>query len=617
MSLFSTTLTVLCLVSINKSIGDCCPQMVKCPIDTRYRSPDGSCNNLRHPDLGKSFSPYARLHPPEYEDGLGAPRITGRSGDPLPSPRLVSVTISPHDSTVDSKSLTLMAMQWGQFLAHDIIHTAVSRGDDGQDIQGCCGKDGQRLHPNERHTSCFPIDIPTDDPFYSKEGNKTCMSFIRSAPVEKRCPQLCGNLAREQMNQLTSFIDGGMIYGKSQEGMNDLRTFKYGRLRVSSVDGGLYLPKLSKSGQCQIPHDQHEKKCFVAGDVRVNAHVDLVVMHTLFVRYHNWIASKLSTINPGWDDETVFQESRRIVIAQLQIITYKEYLPVVLGHSAMKTSQLNLQDGENYSKSYDESINPEILSSFATAAFRMHTLIPSQLNMVDRITDKLIGQVDLSDTFDNPSIIYHNRTYTSLLNGLTHQAASNYDQLFSHQVTRHLFRQPGQTSGVDLVAMNIQRGRDHGLPSYNRMRVTCGLDRLTSWSEVASIMRRGVGRTLQSVYTSVDDIDLFIGGVSELPVQPGSFVGPTFHCIIKEQFRRIKNGDRFWFENGPHVSPLPFTPRQLSELRDKTSLAKIICLEGRRIKRVQPFAMVKENHDSNRRVSCSTLPTIDLSLWKA
>lgn len=67
------------------------------------------------------------------------------------------------------------------------------------------------------------------------------------------------------------------------------------------------------------------------GDSRVNEQPQLAVMHTLWMRQHNRLARELAEINPGWTDEIIFQEARRIVAAQMQHITYNEYLPIILG----------------------------------------------------------------------------------------------------------------------------------------------------------------------------------------------------------------------------------------------------------------------------------------------
>ena len=106
-----------------------------------------------------------------------------------------------------------------------------------------------------------------------------------------------------------------------------------------------------------------------------------------------------------------------------------------------------------------------------------------------------------------------------------------------------------QPHGFDLVAVNIQRGRDHGLPGYNQYRRLCGLQPANSFNDLNRFMTAGAAETFSQMYQNVEDIDLFIGGVHEDPL-PDALVGPTFACIVAEQFRRSKFGDRFWYENG-------------------------------------------------------------------
>ena len=99
--------------------------------------------------------------------------------------------------------------------------------------------------------------------------------------------------------------------------------------------------------------------------------------------------------------------------------------------------------------------------------------------------------------------------------------------------------------GEDLLSLNIQRGRDHGLPSYGEYRRTCGLQPLTSsWSRRPEELNRAYWDKLKQVYEDPRDIDLYLGAIAEDTV-PGGVIGPTFACIIGEQFSRLKKGDRY------------------------------------------------------------------------
>lgn len=585
-------------VPFANSVTGTCPQAVFC-YDSKYRTVDGSCNNQRNSDWGQAFTAFNRLLVPEYEDGFDSARVTGSSGQPLPSARVVSTTVSP-DTNSNSRMLTNMAMQWGQFLDHDLTSTATTRSEDGRSIR-CCGQEFTD-DPSLLHPACFAIDVPANDLFYSKEG-RTCMSFVRSAAA----PRIgCAFGAREQLNQLSAYIDAGMIYGKTQSTASNVRAFTDGMLKTSVVDGQEFLPM--STSRCGIPQDK-QLKCFIAGDGRINVQANLVVLHAIFVRHHNNIASQLKQMHSDWNDETLFQETKRIVTAQVQHISYNEFLPVILGQEKMAQLGIQLTDGQ-YSGTYEPNTNAQILAAFSTAAYRLHTMIPKTIDFVDS-TGNEVGRLDLSETYLNPSVLYEKNAFGMLTNALTTAPAGALDQFHTDQISNHLFRPFGSSSGLDLVAINIQRGRDHGLPGYNKYRQSCGLPPLTSWNQVMRAMRSGAGSALQSLYASPDDVDLFIGGVSENPVD-GGVVGPTFACIIGEQFRRIRNGDRFWYENGD--MPHSFSQQQLIELK-KTSLAGILCDVGTDINNVQPFVLRTPNNDWNRRTDCPNIVRPDLRAW--
>ena len=195
--------------------------------------------------------------------------------------------------------------------------------------------------------------------------------FARSLPAQRR---ECNFGPREQMNQITAWLDGSNVYGSSDARAKSLREFVNGRLAVQntrSTRGRDMLP--ANPGECSDP--QRQRFCFRAGDTRVNEQVELAVVHTIWVREHNRVAAALQQLNPNWPDEVLFQEARRIVVAEMQHITYNEFLPLVLGPEFMHSFELTPKTA-GHTTLYNPEIDPTITNEFAAAAYRFgHTLV--------------------------------------------------------------------------------------------------------------------------------------------------------------------------------------------------------------------------------------------------
>lgn len=582
-------------------ISNTCPQEPVCQ-QSRYRTFDGSCNNLLKKDWGKAGTAFSRILPPDYSDGVNGPRVS-RNGTPLPSARLVSASITVENKGQNPyQDFTMLIMQWGQFLDHDFTHTPITKGNGNTGIT-CCNN-GQ-LRPNsETHPDCLPIAIPPNDSFFSQH-NQRCMEFVRSFPAVRPA---CNFGPREQINQISAFIDASNVYGSSDNEAKELRSFQGGQLKSHFEEGRSLLPP--KRSECVERSTQ--RACFKAGDSRVNEQPNLTVLHTIWMRQHNRMAQELQSLNPSWNDEIVYQEARRIIIAQMQHITYKEYLPIVLGKEYMEDFGL-LPQRSGFSNAYREDLDPSIYNVFAAAAFRYgHTLISSTMKMLTRFGSSRADLL-LSKNQFAPFMLYRKGALDDFLRGLSKQPSEKFDHAFTEELTNKLFA-GGRPFGLDLVALNIQRGRDHGLPDYNSWRKECGLPKANTFRDLNREMNRNVVDQLQAIYSSVDDIDLFIGAIAEKPLQ-GSLLGRTFHCIVGDQFARLRLGDRFWYENGGR--PSSFTESQLNEIR-KTSLSRIMCDNSDNMEMIQPLAF-NQAFLENKRALCKVgtlIPIMSLEPWR-
>ncbi|XP_065315597.1 chorion peroxidase-like [Gordionus sp. m RMFG-2023] len=569
--------------------------------DPYYREIDGYCNNLKYPFRGMANYPAQRFIPADYGDGLSSPRLN-RVGGELPNPRMISEVLpkTPRENFF----ITNMVMTFGQLLDHEFALASSPTGFKYGKLK-CCKRSDEDITDNDKNPLCFALKINASDNFYEK-FNLKCMEVVRSFPVISRD---CHLGSREQNNEITSFIDASPIYGSSKEISYSLRTFDKGLMltqpnpRHPKLKHLLPVSEISFSKQCEDKRNT-SYRCFASGDERVNENTILIAIHTLFVREHNRIANGLLLVNPHWNDEKIYQESRRILAAEIQHITYNEFLPIIIGETNMRRFGLNLQRTGHF-HSYNQEVDATVDHGFVTAAFRFgHSLINPSISMLEDYTR--YRPIRLQNDFFQPEHTYGSRFPSGLdpiFRGIYKQNSQMMDHHIVEDVRDHLFRLPSEPFGMDLISINLLRGREHGVPSYNTWREFCGMPRFEKWTDMIGMFPAIVFHRLSSIYSHPEDIDLFIGGVSEFsPQRLGNnpsqgLLGPTFACIVGHQFNRFKYGDRFWYENS-NISGIinhAFTTEQLQEIR-KVSLSKVVCDNSDRIFRIPENVFLSSNN---------------------
>lgn len=561
---------------------------IDCSSAVNFRTNDGSCNNLAHPYWGKSFTPLERYLTPEFGGaGTNLPRANGVFGV-LPGAREISTIVHTASVAPDNltRPLSYFVMQFGQFLDHDITKTAISKGYQDSNIQ-CCG------NPLRRFRNCFPINVPVGDPFYM--GNVDCLNFVRSTAT----PNLdCSFDYRQQLNELTHYIDGSSVYGSNDNELAQLRDGTTAKMKTST---GNKLPlDIPNDSGCDLSLHPSQL-CFLAGDKRANVVPGLSSLHTIWVREHNRIADYLKANNP-WTDEVVFKNARKFVSAEIQHIVYKEFLPKILHPLFMFIFGLNpLSSG--YFTGYNPNVKGIIRNEFSTAAYRFghsllrdHTFFDSTLHT-------------LHTQFNNPNLLYQPQGIEGCTRGLYSHTSQGIDELLTPEITNKLF-QTAPFNGGDLAAFNIQRGRDHGIPPYSKMVEAC-----FGSGYVATNFNPGVfgglifhsataASKLSSAYSHPADMDLFTAGTAENRL-PGSKLGPTFSCIIASQFKALKDGDRFFYES--NVAN-PFTTSELNSIR-QTTMARVIC-QNTDITSLQKDVFYRENPITNKIVNCNDITAL-------
>ena len=592
---------------------------------------NGYGNNVAHPQWGQAGSPYVRLAAPRYANGISEP-VGG------PNPRYVSNRIfnSLGLDLFSPRDVSQWVWVWGQFLDHN-------------------------FELAESGTEEMPISVNQNDPLESFSDSLGYIPFFRDSPAPGSGTSV--EDPRAQTNTVPSYIDGYALYGGSQSRLEWLRTGPDDgnpeEAGAALMLPGGYLPVASDRGDVATAPAMEEEGALamtpedaaVSGDVRANENASLDAVTTLFAREHNRIVSLLPE---SLTAEQKFQIARAVVGAEIQYITYNAFLPAVGVKLAPYTG-------------YNASVDPEISDEFATVGYRAHSMVngeeeitvptgtysPEQLQVLRELGAKVetvtkghhegtLITVTQGTAFFNPAVV-RAVGLGPLLTGLTQEPGYKNDEQIDDSLRSVLFETPGSTertetecfgepqlsgcfSGiVDLGAIDVQRGRDHGIPSYPRLREAVGLgvpssfDQLTGDSTealpegltiespqileftsftdskghpttagspdrpVSATRRSTLAARLKAIYGSVADLDAFVGMVSE-PSKPGSELGELQYELWRKQFEALRDGDRFFYLNDPVLAAI----KKTYGITYKHTLAQLLTLDAEVPKREVP-----------------------------
>ena len=479
-------------------------------------------------------------------------------------------------------------MQFAQFVDHDISLSPEGTTTD------CC--------KNPYQEECMAILIPENDVFFRQLNNQTCMQFTRSVPY---CPDKIDSCTkRENMNIISGLLDTSNVYGSDTKVATCLRSFEDGKLLVD--ENGLLPVAGASAGGFGVQ----------AGDARAPEMPALSAMHALWMREHNRICDLIKQKKPFATDEYLYQNARRILNAEFQNVVYSEQIPIVEGPASIEKYNLGISvDGT----SYNPKVNPSILAEFSTASNRYgHSLVQGRVD-VHNIDLSYDHTYQLADNLLNPAE-YNGNGFDKIIAGLTQQPSQKFDRLMTIDLTQRMFRgiftPPGADYGLDLASLNIQRGRDHGLPSYYELYNLIGDSSdphrdMSCWSRRPRVFSEENWNLLRNVYKHPRDIELFSGGLlDERPngLNSNPILGSMFATINSIQFSRLKDGDRFFFTHTNGAAGFSRNARQAIMAR---KMSDIIC-DNTRIEKVPANAFIPQNNNGNPLVTCGSHTPLDL-----
>eukprot|EP00008_Paramoeba_atlantica_P006622 CAMPEP_0201478382 /NCGR_PEP_ID=MMETSP0151_2-20130828/3237_1 /ASSEMBLY_ACC=CAM_ASM_000257 /TAXON_ID=200890 /ORGANISM="Paramoeba atlantica, Strain 621/1 / CCAP 1560/9" /LENGTH=1127 /DNA_ID=CAMNT_0047859443 /DNA_START=128 /DNA_END=3511 /DNA_ORIENTATION=+ len=355
---------------------------------------------------------------------------------------------------------------------------------------------------------------------------------------------------RVQFNENTHFLDLSQIYGGSAAQLAGLRD--------PNDSAKMWLeatrfPIPPFFGDSFARGDTYGTTWDNRGDIRLNKVPPMKVLGDLFIMNHNRIVDKLEKQADWPDRDELFEEARRLNIAQYQDIVFREYLASVLGRplEPYDTNADGLASQRGTREFYESSVDPSLDITFSTTAYRFgHTKVAAQLDRVDKFfDDSLFDDILVRDNYWNVSSVREYETAAEdIIRGLVSSRQLSTGGWASDDVRNFMFSDVAK--GSDLMATNLFRGRESGIPPFNLLREVFGLAPYESCANLtdddALLIR------LEELYGPGEQcilrIDPFVAGVIEPHVEQAQ-VGETFWAIIFDQYTRLRNGDRFYYEN--------------------------------------------------------------------
>ncbi|XP_038639988.1 dual oxidase 2-like [Scyliorhinus canicula] len=516
----------------------CCSPFTSAVLNWEIQRYDGWYNNLAHHSRGTVGAPFVRLLPANYADGV----LEAIQEPELPNPRRISnVAMRGLSGIPCDRNRTVLFVYFGFHVIDEILEVTGS---------GC---------PPE----FLNIHIPSGDPVFDPNNTGNVQLPFQRSQWTTRSGQSPNN-PRLQINHATTWIDGSSIYGSSHSWSDALRTFSDGLL-ASGPDK--LLPRqttgLIRLWKMADPASRRHglQGLFDFGNARANESPFLQAESIIWFRYHNYLAGQLKSQNPTWTDEELFQNARKRVIATFQRIILYEWLPAFIGQ--------NVSTYGGYQKQVDPGISPE----FQSAAIRIiNSLVPPgiyrrtkecQFQNVMNVNreDRAFRVCNNFWSRENPNF-KGPQDIDDVILGMASQIAEREDNIVVSDLRDYMYG-PLRFTRSDLVALDIQSGRDSGLQSYNQARRLFDLRPITNWSNIDTRLHSEnpeLFNQLAALYKNdISKLEMLVGGFLE----SGGDSERLFPTLIRDQFERLRDGDRFWFENTKNGL---FTPSELEDI---------------------------------------------------